>query len=107
MTQTTKSSLSVQELVALIDNPKRHSLKKRREPVIDRQEVKKHMRLQWKGNHIFIQIQVFAVYSFRKFQSSGLKCLMSGIWKESTWRSAATRHLKVKILLERFQTVSI
>ncbi len=49
MTHSHKSSFSVQQLVTLLEQPNTKIYTMPREVSVDREEVKKHMRLQWKG----------------------------------------------------------
>ena len=49
MAHSTRSSLSVKELVTLLEKPKRKSTKRMREPLVDRDEIKKNMKMKWKG----------------------------------------------------------
>lgn len=40
---------SVQELVQQLERPRKMTTPKLREPILDREEVRKHMRPKWKG----------------------------------------------------------
>ena len=50
MTHSHKSSFSVQQLVTLLEQPNTKIYTMPREVSVDREEVKKHMRLQWKDS---------------------------------------------------------
>ena len=50
MPQSTVRSRTVQQLVDILEHPRSRTTKKIKEPNVDREEVRKHMRLKWKGN---------------------------------------------------------
>jgi hypothetical protein len=64
-----RPKLSVQELVGLLERPKRKSTHKVKEPVVDREEVRKHMRLKWKGNLYMRQTPTTAAQNSQRLRS--------------------------------------
>jgi hypothetical protein len=63
MTRTTKNSLSVKELIDILEHPKSKTLTKKAEILIDKDEVKKQMKLKWKGKVHLMKIQDIAIFS--------------------------------------------
>ena len=49
MTKHSKFSLTVQDLISTLEDPPLRPTKKLTEPVVDREEVRKHLRIKWKG----------------------------------------------------------
>ena len=50
-------SNTVKELVSILEHPRSKTLNKHREPQVDREEVRKHMRLKWRGRYLERQTQ--------------------------------------------------
>jgi hypothetical protein len=63
MSRTTKNSLSVKELIDILEHPKSKTLTKKSEMLIDRDEVKKQMKLKWKGKDTVTKIPDIAIFN--------------------------------------------
>ena len=107
MSRISKNSLSVRQLVDLLDHPQSKTLPKKAEIVIDRDELKKQMRLKWKGRIYLIQIQAIAILSSIKPLEFEQKYLTNGSNKEYTSLREAMLLPKVSILIFRCKTLSI
>jgi hypothetical protein len=50
MSQAPRSRYSVSQLLHILENPRHRTTPKRREPLLDRESIRKQMTLKWKGS---------------------------------------------------------